>query len=175
MPVETLVVEMAHCRVSKIIEGGKLIGISIDGGKGDPADGPERSPDWSNLVEDIDWSMVTRFRRLVFETLLDNVQRGSLVTYGELASAAGRPGSARAVGSALSSNPWPLVVPCHRVVRSNGHIGPYSAGSGISTKRSLLVSEGVEIDAEFRFDQKNLTKIAREARDATIQTKTYVF
>ena len=108
MPVETLVVEMAHCRVSKIIEGGKLIGISIDGGKGDPVDGPERSPDWSNLVEDIDWSMVTPFRRLVFETLLDNVQRGSLVTYGELASAAGRPGSARAVGSALSSNPWPL-------------------------------------------------------------------
>ena len=71
----------------------------------------------------------------------------------------------------MSSNPWPLVVPCHRVVRSNGHIGSYSAGSGIFTKRSLLVSEGLDIDAEFRFDQKNLMKIAREARDATIQTK----
>ena len=171
MPVETLVAEMAHGRVSKIVDGGKLIGISIDEGGVNHAEGLESGFDWLDLVEDIDWSMVTPFRRLVFEALLDNVPRGSLITYGELASAAGSPGSARAVGSALSSNPWPLVVPCHRVVRSNGHIGPYSAGSGIFTKRWLLVSEGLEIDAEFRFDQKNLTKIAREARDATIQTK----
>jgi len=171
MPVEALVVEMAHGRVSKIVDDGKLIGISLDEGGMNPLDGLESGFEWPDLVEDIHWSMVTPFRRLVFEALLDNVPRGSLITYGELASAVGSPGSARAVGSALSSNPWPLVVPCHRVVLSNGHIGPYSAGSGISTKRRLLVSEGLEIDAEFRFDQKNLTKIAREARDATIQTK----
>ena len=171
MSIETLVVETSHGRVSKIVESGKLIGISIEEGGSDSLDGLEDEFDWSDLAGDIEWGIVTPFRRLVFEALLDNVPKGSLITYSELASAAGSPGSSRAVGSALSSNPWPLVVPCHRVVRSNGHIGPYSAGSGIFTKRSLLVSEGLEIDAEFRFDQKNLMKIAREARDATIQTK----
>ena len=171
MPTQTVILEKTRGRVSKIVEDGMLIGIRIDGDEGDCLDDLQDGFDWSDLVADIEWGTVTHFRRLVFEALLDNVPRGSLITYSELASAAGSPGSSRAVGSALSSNPWPLVVPCHRVVRSNGHIGPYSAGSGIITKRSLLVSEGLEIDAEFRFDQKNLMKIAREARDATIQTK----
>lgn len=171
MPLETLVFETSHCRVSKIVESGKLIAISIQEGGGESLDGLGDGFDWSDLIGDIEWGIVTPFRRTVFEALIGNVPRGGLITYGELASAAGLPGSSRAVGSALSSNPWPLVVPCHRVVRSNGHIGPYSAGSGISTKRSLLISEGLEIDAKFRFDQKNLMKIAREAREATIQTK----
>ncbi|MFL2954086.1 MAG: methylated-DNA--[protein]-cysteine S-methyltransferase [Candidatus Thalassarchaeaceae archaeon] len=171
MPLETLVFETSHCRVSKIVESGKLIAISIQEGGGESLDGLWDGFDWSDLIGDIEWGIVTPFRRTVFEALIGNVPRGGLITYGELASAAGLPGSSRAVGSALSSNPWPLVVPCHRVVRSNGHIGPYSAGSGISTKRSLLISEGLEIDAKFRFDQKNLMKIAREAREATIQTK----
>ena len=171
MQTKTLVVETSHGRISKILDSGRLIGISIEETGAGSLFGLENRFDWSDLIEDIEWGNITPFRRLIFEALLDNVPSGSLITYGELALAAGSPGSSRAVGSALSSNPWPLVVPCHRVVRSNGHIGHYSAGSGIFTKRSLLVSEGFEIDSEFRFDQKNLTKIAREARDATIQTK----
>ena len=171
MQTKTLVVETSHGRISKILDSGRLIGISIEETGAGSLLGLENRFDWSDLIEDIEWGIITPFRRLIFEALLDNVPSGSLITYGELALAAGSPGSSRAVGSALSSNPWPLVVPCHRVVRSNGHIGQYSAGSGIFTKRSLLVSEGLEIDSEFRFDQKNLTKIAREARDATIQTK----
>ena len=171
MPTQTVILEKTRGRVSKIVDDGMLIGIRIDGDEGDCLDDLQDGFDWSDLVADIEWGTVTHFRRLVFETLLENVPRGSLITYGELASAVGSPGSARAVGSALSSNPWPLVIPCHRVVRSDGHIGPYSAGLGISTKRSLLISEGLGVDSEFRFDQKNLMKIAREARDATIQTK----
>ena len=170
MTVERLIVRTSGCRISKIADEGKLIGIRIDeDGTGDLGYILQKF-DWSELVGDIDWRIVTPFRRLVFNTLLENVPMGWLITYGELALAMGSPGSARAVGSALSSNPWPLVVPCHRVVRGDGHIGPYSAGSGMITKRSLLMEEGLEIDSEFRFNQKNLTKIAREAREAIIQT-----
>ena len=162
---------MEDAGITVFFESGSLIGVSIDEGNVDLLNGLESRFDLPNLIGLIDWDVVTPFRRLVFETLLANVPRGSLVTYGELASAVGSPNSARAVGSALSYNPWPLIVPCHRVVRSNGHIGPYSAGEGISTKRRLLIEEGVKIDSEFCFDQKNLTKIAREPRDATIQMK----
>jgi methylated-DNA-[protein]-cysteine S-methyltransferase len=66
------------------------------------------------------------------------VPYGSVVTYGELADKAGSPGAARAVGSFLSSNPFPLVVPCHRVVNADGTLGSYSAGQGSSTKVWLI-------------------------------------
>ena len=81
MSIETLVVETSHGRVSKILESGKLIGISIEEGGSDSLDGLEDGFDWSDLVEDIEWGIVTPFRRLVFEALLDNVPRGSLITY----------------------------------------------------------------------------------------------
>ena len=132
MQTKTLVVETTHGRISKILDSGRLIGISIEETGAGSLFGLENRFDWSDLIEDIEWGNITPFRRLIFEALLDNVPSGSLITYGELALAAGSPGSSRAVGSALSSNPWPLVVPCHRVVRSNGHIGHYSAGSGLS-------------------------------------------
>jgi methylated-DNA-[protein]-cysteine S-methyltransferase len=70
---------------------------------------------------------------------LEQVPYGELVTYGELAVLAGRPGAARAVGSAMATNPLPIVVPCHRVTRS-GHIGGY--GPGVATKEWLLRLEG---------------------------------
>ncbi len=81
------------------------------------------------------------FHRHVYETLRRMAPPGVTTTYGELAAAAGRPGSARAVGTAMARNPVPLVVPCHRVLASGGGLGGY--GGGLDMKRSLLAIEGV--------------------------------
>jgi methylated-DNA-[protein]-cysteine S-methyltransferase len=71
---------------------------------------------------------------------LRRVPAGSVTTYGVLARAVGRPGAARAVGRAVGANPVPLVVPCHRVVATDGGLGGYSAG--LDRKRWLLAHEG---------------------------------
>jgi methylated-DNA-[protein]-cysteine S-methyltransferase len=84
------------------------------------------------------------FLRAVYETLHRDVDFGETVSYGELAEMAGRPGAARAVGNAMSRNPVPIVVPCHRVVASGGRVGGYGS-SGVETKRFLLALEGVEL------------------------------
>ncbi len=67
---------------------------------------------------------------------------GQSSTYGALARALGEPGAARAVGMALGSNPWPLIVPCHRVLAADGRLGGFSAPGGSATKRRLLEIEG---------------------------------
>lgn len=69
------------------------------------------------------------------------VPRGQVTTYGSLAAVIGRPGAARAVGKALASNPFPLIVPCHRAVRSDGGLGGYQGGARM--KRALLEMEGI--------------------------------
>jgi methylated-DNA-[protein]-cysteine S-methyltransferase len=84
------------------------------------------------------------FPRTVYEVLHRGVCFGETVSYGELAEMAGRPGAARAVGNAMSRNPVPIVVPCHRVVAAGGRIGGYGS-SGVPTKRFLLALEGVEL------------------------------
>jgi methylated-DNA-[protein]-cysteine S-methyltransferase len=84
------------------------------------------------------------FARAVYERLHREVTWGETVSYGELAEMAGRPGAARAVGNAMSRNPVPIVVPCHRVVSAGGRIGGYGT-SGVPTKRFLLAHEGVEL------------------------------
>jgi methylated-DNA-[protein]-cysteine S-methyltransferase len=66
---------------------------------------------------------------------------GKTLTYAELAASAGFPGAARAVGSVMSSNLFPIVVPCHRVVASGGKLGGYSAPQGVQLKRRLLALE----------------------------------
>ena len=71
------------------------------------------------------------------------VLAGTTTTYGELAARLGSPGAARAVGQALGRNPFPLVVPCHRVLAANGRIGGFSAPGGTATKRRMLAIEGV--------------------------------
>lgn len=68
---------------------------------------------------------------------------GTTMTYGQLATKAGSPNAARAVGTAMKNNRFPLIIPCHRVVASNG-IGGYSAASGITLKKKLLEMEGVQ-------------------------------
>lgn len=84
------------------------------------------------------------FPRAVYEVLRRDVRFGETVSYGEVAEMAGRPGAARAVGNAMSRNPVPIVVPCHRVVAAGGRIGGYGP-SGVGTKRFLLGLEGVEL------------------------------
>lgn len=81
----------------------------------------------------------TAFHRKVMREMR-KIAPGRVLTYGQLAKRAGIPGAARAVGTACSSNPIPLIVPCHRVTRSDGSLGNY--GYGIKAKRDLLTFEG---------------------------------
>jgi len=71
------------------------------------------------------------------------IPRGWVSTYGRIASCLGIPGGARAVGSALSRNPFPIIIPCHRTIRSDGQLGGFQGG--IKMKRSLLELEGVGV------------------------------
>ena len=71
------------------------------------------------------------------------IPRGEVRPYGWIAAEIGRPKAVRAVGTALAHNPVPLVVPCHRVVRSDGMIGQYSMG-GPEAKRRVLAAEGLD-------------------------------
>lgn len=70
------------------------------------------------------------------------IPRGRVSTYGLVAGRLGRPGAARAGGTALATNPFPLAIPCHRVIRSDGSLGGF--GGGLKMKRALLAREGVE-------------------------------
>ena len=79
----------------------------------------------------------TDFTRKVQQALLE-VPYGSVVSYGQLAAMSGSPRAARAVGGVMSSNPFPLIVPCHRVVNADGRIGHYSAAHGTKTKAWLI-------------------------------------
>ncbi len=72
------------------------------------------------------------------------IPRGEVRTYKWIAAEIGRPRAVRAVGTALAHNPIPLFIPCHRVVRSDGKIGQYSAG-GPAAKRAILAHEGVDV------------------------------
>ncbi len=70
------------------------------------------------------------------------IPAGSTLTYGELAARIGDPGAARDVGQALGRNPFPIVVPCHRIVAAGGKLGGFSAPGGADTKLRLLAIEG---------------------------------
>jgi methylated-DNA-[protein]-cysteine S-methyltransferase len=83
----------------------------------------------------IDWSLSGDFTRKVLRRTA-RIPYGSVASYGEVAVGIGTPRGARAVGNALGSNPIPVVVPCHRVVRTGGAIGGY--GGGLPRKRWLL-------------------------------------
>jgi methylated-DNA-[protein]-cysteine S-methyltransferase len=92
----------------------------------------------------LDFEGIAGFRRTVYETLVRDVGWGETVSYGELAEMAGRPRAARAVGTAMATNPLPYVIPCHRVIAAGGRIGGYGDGAnGIAHKRALLAREGV--------------------------------
>jgi methylated-DNA-[protein]-cysteine S-methyltransferase len=84
----------------------------------------------------------TAFQLAVWEQLVD-LEFGEVVSYGELGLATGRPTAGRAVGGAVGANPIPIIVPCHRVLGSDGRITGYSGGEGIPTKAWLLDHEGI--------------------------------
>lgn len=94
----------------------------------------------------LDLEGVSPFHRRVYEALR-RIDRGTTVTYGELAAMAGSPGAARAVGTALRRNPVAVLVPCHRVVASGGKLGGFSAAGGLSAKTRMLAIEGVHFGA----------------------------
>jgi methylated-DNA-[protein]-cysteine S-methyltransferase len=91
----------------------------------------------------LDFEGVPEFHRRVYE-LSRTIAPGATMTYGDIARRLGRPGTARAVGQALGQNPWPIVVPCHRVLAADGGMGGFSAPGGVATKRRMLEIEGVE-------------------------------
>jgi methylated-DNA-[protein]-cysteine S-methyltransferase len=87
----------------------------------------------------LDWSLVGPFGRRVL-TATAEIPYGGVLSYAEVAAEAGSPRGSRAAGNALGSNPMPIVIPCHRVLRSGGALGGY--GGGLERKRWLLELEG---------------------------------
>ena len=84
----------------------------------------------------------TSLRHRVYYELL-KVKKGQVITYAELAHVSGITGAQRAVGTMMATNPWPGIVPCHRVVRSDGTVGKYAMGQDI--KENMLEREGIKI------------------------------
>lgn len=82
----------------------------------------------------------TSFQKRV-TAMTRRIKYGKTMTYGELAARAGYPRAARAVGTVMSSNPFPILIPCHRVVASGGKIGGYTSPQGVSLKEHLLALE----------------------------------
>ena len=94
-------------------------------------------------VEKLDLEKLSSFERKILCELRKRFPRGKTVSYGELAKLAGFPGTARAVGTVMSKNPFPLFFPCHRVIMSDGSIGFFQGGhAGVRLKKALLEVEG---------------------------------
>jgi O-6-methylguanine DNA methyltransferase len=82
----------------------------------------------------------TVFERKVWEEL-KKIPLGTTKSYKQIAKAIGRPNASRAVANACGKNPKPIEIPCHRVIKSDGSLGGYSAQGGVETKRKLLELE----------------------------------
>jgi len=90
----------------------------------------------------LDWSLLRPFQQAVLQATYA-IPYGETCTYGDLARKVGRPRSARAVGRAEATNPLPLIIPCHRVIGTDGKLHGYGGGQGLPTKEWLLRLEGV--------------------------------
>jgi O-6-methylguanine DNA methyltransferase len=84
--------------------------------------------------------LATDFQKRVWKEI-DKIPYGKTVTYKEIAKKIGKPNASRAVANACGKNPTPIIRPCHRVIRSNGEIGGYSAPGGAIAKKVLLEKE----------------------------------
>jgi methylated-DNA-[protein]-cysteine S-methyltransferase len=84
----------------------------------------------------------TKFQLKVWH-YLKKIPKGKTKTYLEVAKAIGKPSAFRAVANAVGKNPYPLKIPCHRVIRSDGSMGGYSAKGGVKKKKILLKREGI--------------------------------
>ena len=96
----------------------------------------------------LDMGRVPEFNRRVYDAARA-IRPGETVSYGELAARIGEPGAAQAVGQALGRNPFPIVVPCHRVLAADGALRGFSAPGGTATKRRMLALEGALAPALF--------------------------
>ena len=85
----------------------------------------------------------TEFQNLVWKEI-SRIPYGQTKSYKDIAVRIGHPNSSRAVANACGKNPYPVIIPCHRVIRSNGKLGGYSGPGGISKKRRLLIDENNE-------------------------------
>lgn len=121
------------------------VGRTIDeiGGllRGEPLDLADAILDDQDLAD---------FDRRVY-AISRTIPPGRTITYGELARRLEEPGAAQAVGRSLGRNPYPIVVPCHRIVGADGRMTGFSAPGGTATKRRLLVIEGA-----WQYDQASL-------------------
>jgi methylated-DNA-[protein]-cysteine S-methyltransferase len=99
--------------------------------------------DFSDVRYDFD--RIPEFHRAVLRATLA-VKSGHTATYGDLARTLGQPpGASRAVGTALGANPWPLLIPCHRIVAASGKMTGFSGPGGVDTKAKLLALEGAQL------------------------------
>ena len=99
----------------------------------------------------IDGNDVPDLHRRVYD-VARTIPPGATLTYGEIAERLGDPTLARDVGAALSQNPWPIIVPCHRVLAAGGKAGGFSARGGVDTKLRLLSIEGAQSGGPTLFD-----------------------
>jgi methylated-DNA-[protein]-cysteine S-methyltransferase len=94
----------------------------------------------------VDFNGFGSFSREVLTTCR-NIEFGRTISYSELAKKAGRPAAGRAVGNVMAKNPMPLIIPCHRVLRTDGKMGGFSTPGGISLKRKMLTLEQKAVEA----------------------------
>ena len=124
---------------------------------------PRPAPELPRLPERFfDLRSVTEFERAVLLKALE-IPRGEVRTYGWIAAQIGHPAAVRAVGSALRKNPVPVLIPCHRVVRSDGHIGNYSMG-GARAKKKVLAAEGAAPEMIERLAARGVRYLGNESR-----------
>ena len=90
----------------------------------------------------LDFAAATMFQKNVWQATR-SIAYGQVKTYGWLARDIGNPQALRAVGTALGSNPFPIIIPCHRVIRRDGGMGGFSAAEGVALKQKLLRLEGI--------------------------------
>jgi methylated-DNA-[protein]-cysteine S-methyltransferase len=114
--------------VGAVVEGIRAL---MRGEKADLSDAP------------LDIARVPEFNAKVYE-ITRKIPAGQTLTYGEIAVQLGEKLLAQQVGAALGRNPWPIVVPCHRVTAANGKLGGFTARGGVSTKLKLLMIEGAQ-------------------------------
>ena len=92
----------------------------------------------------------TIFQIKVWE-FLKTIPKGKVTTYSKVAKAIGYPKAVRAVANAIGNNPNPIIIPCHRVVRSDGTIGGYSGIGGINKKKYLLRKENIKLNQLLKY------------------------
>lgn len=92
----------------------------------------------------IDWTTMSDFQRAIYKVCM-KIPYGQTRSYWQLAVRMGNPYAARAVGGAMASNPLPIIIPCHRVIRSDNMLGGF--GGGIPLKRKLLTHEGFDLSS----------------------------